>query len=75
VFPGKRIAVNLAHADIRKESPAYDLPIAVGVLIALAQAIDIRRLGSKGGEEWELDSEIWTTFGFVRLPGSKGGEK
>jgi magnesium chelatase family protein len=30
--------VNLAPADIRKEGPAYDLPIAVGVLIASEQA-------------------------------------
>ncbi|MEA3342333.1 MAG: YifB family Mg chelatase-like AAA ATPase [Chloroflexota bacterium] len=38
VFPGKRITVNLAPADIRKEGPSYDLPIAVGVLIASEQA-------------------------------------
>jgi magnesium chelatase family protein len=37
IFPGKRITVNLAPADIRKEGPAYDLPIAVGVLIASQQ--------------------------------------
>ena len=38
VFPGnKRITINLAPADIRKEGPAYDLPIAVGVLIASEQ--------------------------------------
>jgi len=37
-FPGKRITVNLAPADIRKAGPAYDLPIAVGVLIASGQA-------------------------------------
>jgi magnesium chelatase family protein len=36
-YPGKRITVNLAPADIRKEGPAYDLPIAVGVLIASQQ--------------------------------------
>jgi len=38
VFPGARITVNLAPADIRKAGPAYDLPIAVGVLIASEQA-------------------------------------
>jgi magnesium chelatase family protein len=38
MFPGQRITVNLAPADIRKEGPAYDLPIAVGVLIASEQA-------------------------------------
>jgi len=38
LFPGKRITINLAPADIRKAGPAYDLPIAVGVLIASEQA-------------------------------------
>jgi magnesium chelatase family protein len=33
-FPRKRITVNLAPASVRKEGPAYDLPIALGVLIA-----------------------------------------
>jgi len=31
-FPQKRITVNLAPADLHKEGPAYDLPIAVGIL-------------------------------------------
>src|SRR5438270_4526002 len=34
LFPYKRITVNLAPADLRKEGPAYDLPIAVGILLA-----------------------------------------
>jgi magnesium chelatase family protein len=34
-----RIIVNLAPADLRKEGPAYDLPIAVGVLAASGQVI------------------------------------
>ncbi len=38
VFPAnRRITVNLAPADLRKEGPAYDLPIAVGVLAASGQ--------------------------------------
>lgn len=36
-FPTHRITVNLAPADLPKEGPAYDLPIAVGVLIASGQ--------------------------------------
>jgi len=32
-YPRKRIVVNLAPAAVRKEGPAYDLPIALGVLI------------------------------------------
>ena len=35
-FPLHRITVNLAPADLRKEGPAYDLPIAVGILAATA---------------------------------------
>jgi len=31
-FPDQRVTVNLAPADLRKEGPAYDLPIAVGIL-------------------------------------------
>ena len=38
-FPMKRITVNLAPADLRKEGPAYDLPMAVGVLRAGEQVI------------------------------------
>jgi magnesium chelatase family protein len=33
-FPVRRITVNLAPADIRKEGSAYDLPIAIGLLCA-----------------------------------------
>jgi len=36
---GSRLTVNLAPADIRKEGPAYDLPIAVGVLLASGQVV------------------------------------
>ncbi|MGE5618432.1 MAG: magnesium chelatase domain-containing protein [Sphingomonadaceae bacterium] len=37
VFPMRRITVNLAPADLKKEGPAYDLPIAVGILMASGQ--------------------------------------
>jgi magnesium chelatase family protein len=33
-FPQKKIVVNLAPADVKKEGPVYDLPIAIGVLAA-----------------------------------------
>ncbi len=33
-FPVKRITINLAPADIRKEGSGYDLPIAIGILAA-----------------------------------------
>ena len=34
VFPQKKITINLAPADIRKEGSAFDLPMAVGILAA-----------------------------------------
>ena len=37
LFPFKHITINLAPADIRKEGPAYDLPIAAGILSASGQ--------------------------------------
>ncbi|MDH7567988.1 MAG: YifB family Mg chelatase-like AAA ATPase [Armatimonadota bacterium] len=37
-FPsGRRITINLAPGDTRKEGPAFDLPIAVGILAATEQ--------------------------------------
>jgi len=33
LYPRERIVVNLAPAAVRKEGPAYDLPIALGVLL------------------------------------------
>lgn len=33
-IPGKKIVINMAPADIRKEGSAYDLPLAIGVLAA-----------------------------------------
>ncbi|MDQ1333947.1 MAG: magnesium chelatase family protein [Thermodesulfobacteriota bacterium] len=33
-FPSDRITVNLAPADIRKEGSAFDLPMALGILVA-----------------------------------------
>ncbi len=37
-FPVEKITINLAPADIRKEGPAFDLPIALGIILATGQA-------------------------------------
>jgi len=39
-FPLRRITVNLAPADVRKEGPVYDLPIAIAILVASGQVPD-----------------------------------
>ena len=36
-YPRKKITINMAPADIRKEGSAYDLPIAIGILAASGQ--------------------------------------
>lgn len=41
IFPVKKLTINLAPADVKKEGPAYDLPIAVGVLMADEQVPEI----------------------------------
>lgn len=36
-WPRRRVTVNLAPADVRKEGSAFDLPIAIGILVASEQ--------------------------------------
>lgn len=36
-FPMRRIVINLAPADLRKEGPSFDLPISIGILAAAEQ--------------------------------------
>ncbi|MBA3467003.1 MAG: YifB family Mg chelatase-like AAA ATPase [Gemmatimonadaceae bacterium] len=46
VVPPRRITVNLAPADVRKEGTAFDLPIALGILIATGQ-LDSRSVAGR----------------------------
>ncbi|MDM7998752.1 MAG: YifB family Mg chelatase-like AAA ATPase [Dehalococcoidia bacterium] len=56
-FPFRRITVNLAPADVRKEGPAYDLPIAIGILLSSEQlAVDVSRTLFLG--ELSLDGSV-----------------
>lgn len=51
-FPMRRIAINLAPADIKKQGPSFDLPIGVGILAATGQVPD------KGLKEWLFVGEL-----------------
>jgi magnesium chelatase family protein len=68
LFPFKRITVNLAPADLRKEGPVYDLPIAIGILMAheqiptSEQAQEILFLG-----ELSLDGSVRHTNGILPM--------
>ncbi|HXG42879.1 MAG TPA: YifB family Mg chelatase-like AAA ATPase [Dehalococcoidia bacterium] len=65
-FPQRRITVNLAPADLRKEGPAYDLPIAVGVLLASGQlAADLSHCVLLG--ELALDGQVRHTDGVLAM--------
>lgn len=44
-FPGKKIIINMAPADMRKEGSAYDLTLAIGILAASSQ-IDKEEVGN-----------------------------
>lgn len=57
-FPLKRITVNLAPADIRKEGAAFDLPIAVGILTAMGQVSTKRLNGYVVLGELSLDGSL-----------------
>jgi magnesium chelatase family protein len=65
-FPMKRIVVNLAPADLKKAGPAYDLPIAVGILISseqmTADLADTILLG-----ELSLDGNLRHTRGMLPM--------
>ena len=63
-FPQKRITVNLAPANFPKEGASYDLPIAIGILIASGQLItDISDSFFTG--ELSLDGRLRYTNGIL----------
>jgi magnesium chelatase family protein len=65
-FPAKRITVNLAPADLPKEGPAFDLPIALGILIASGQLVaDLSKTLVFG--EVSLDGSLNPTKGTLLL--------
>lgn len=65
--PPRRITVNLAPADIRKDGTAFDLPIAVGILVATGQlaAESVENLILVG--ELGLDGELRTMRGALSV--------
>jgi len=63
-FPAKRITVNLAPADLPKVGPSYDLPIALGILIASEQIkVDTNKYLFTG--ELSLDGRVRPTTGIL----------
>src|SRR3990167_8016806 len=65
-FPISRITVNLAPADLPKVGPAYDLPIALGILIASGQIADVASVSLFFGE-LSLDGGLRHTNGVLPM--------
>jgi len=65
-FPNRRITVNLAPADLKKEGPAYDLPIAIGILTSTGQLnADLSHSIFLG--ELSLDGKLRHTHGVLPM--------
>ncbi len=63
-WPGRRITINMAPADIRKEGSAYDLPIALGILSASEQ------LELPGLEQYIIMGELSLDGGLQPIKGA-----
>jgi magnesium chelatase family protein len=77
VLPSRRLTINLAPADVRKEGTAFDLPIALGILAAsgqiradlpaLSRAVFMGELG--------LDGTLRSVRGVLAVARSLQGER
>lgn len=74
IFPLRRITVNLAPADLRKAGPAYDLPIAIAIMMASEQIAPLSASGSTSVledclflGELSLDGSLRHTHGILPM--------
>jgi magnesium chelatase family protein len=66
-FPAGRVLVNLAPADVRKEGPAFDLPIAMGILLADGQIESATVRGYLLAGELALDGRVRAIRGTLSM--------
>lgn len=66
-FPVKQITVNLAPANMRKEGPVYDLPIAVGILVCTGMLNQAAFADSVVIGELSLDGKINSVNGILPM--------
>ena len=65
--PLVRVVINLAPADLRKEGPAFDLPIALGLLVASGQLDRPRLNGIWCAGELGLDGSLRPCRGVIAI--------
>ncbi|MCL2854054.1 MAG: YifB family Mg chelatase-like AAA ATPase [Defluviitaleaceae bacterium] len=66
-MPPKRFTINLAPADIRKEGPAYDLPIALGILVSAGMLPANALHGVFVAGELSLDGQLRPIHGVLPM--------
>ena len=63
----RKVVVNLAPADLRKEGSGFDLPIAVGILAATSQVLDSRLADTMFVGELSLDGGVKAVRGTLPI--------
>lgn len=66
-FPGQKIIVNLAPADLKKDSSGLDLPIAIGILIASGQISDAEYHNAVFISELSLEGKLRAVSGILPM--------
>lgn len=76
-YPTKRLTVNLAPADTKKEGPSFDLPIALGILAASGQLEGKRYKDYVFVGELSLDGKLRHVNGImpILISAMQNGEK
>jgi magnesium chelatase family protein len=65
--PQGRVVVNLAPADLRKEGPGFDLPVALGLLVASGQLAPASLAGVWSAGELGLDGSLRPIRGMLSI--------
>jgi magnesium chelatase family protein len=66
-WPGRQVIINMAPADIRKEGSSYDLPLAVGILVASEMVSGSRLDGLLITGELSLDGVVRPVRGVLPM--------
>src|SRR6201747_2198218 len=66
-FPARRITVNLAPAELPKDSSRFDLPIAIGILAASGQLQPESLAGQEFAGELSLTGELRSVRGALAM--------
>jgi magnesium chelatase family protein len=66
-FPARRITVNLAPAELPKDSSRFDLPIALGILAASGQLVPEALAGQEFAGELSLTGELRPVRGALAM--------